>query len=72
MSMDREDKRTAEIARPTLPENDHRHRRHLKPQQNKLLTLPTILTIARVAAVPILISSTLSIQLVFINFYTCI
>ncbi|GKF63818.1 hypothetical protein Tco_0187266, partial [Tanacetum coccineum] len=55
MSMDttdRDDKRTPEIHRP---ENDRRHR-HLKPPSSKLLTLPTILTIARVAAVPILIS----------------
>nr|GFC80267.1 CDP-diacylglycerol--glycerol-3-phosphate 3-phosphatidyltransferase 2-like [Tanacetum cinerariifolium] len=50
---DRDDKRTPEIHRP---ENDHRHR-HLKPPSAKLLTLPTILTIARVAAVPILIST---------------
>ncbi|KAI3721342.1 hypothetical protein L2E82_32351 [Cichorium intybus] len=64
-SDNRDDKRTAESNRgssvkPALPSDD---RRHLKPppsQQNssaKLLTLPTILTIARVAAVPLLIST---------------
>ncbi|GJU15173.1 CDP-diacylglycerol--glycerol-3-phosphate 3-phosphatidyltransferase 2 [Tanacetum coccineum] len=55
MSMDttdRDDKRTAQNDR----RHHHRHR-HLKPPSSKLLTLPTILTIARVAAVPILIST---------------
>ncbi|XP_071734553.1 CDP-diacylglycerol--glycerol-3-phosphate 3-phosphatidyltransferase 2-like [Rutidosis leptorrhynchoides] len=56
----RNDKPTTEIDRrssvtPTFPAVD---RRHLKPPPStKLLTLPTILTIARVAAVPILIST---------------
>lgn len=40
-----------------LPENDKPH------SSEKLLTLPTILTIARVAAVPVLISSTFNLSI---------
>ncbi|KVI09774.1 CDP-diacylglycerol--glycerol-3-phosphate 3-phosphatidyltransferase 2 [Cynara cardunculus var. scolymus] len=45
---------------PALPSHDRRHQRPPPSHQNsstKLLTLPTILTIARVAAVPLLIST---------------
>ncbi|MFS8012593.1 putative CDP-diacylglycerol--glycerol-3-phosphate 1-phosphatidyltransferase [Helianthus anomalus] len=45
---------------PTLPANENGHLKPHPSQQNpsaKLLTLPTILTIARVASVPLLIST---------------
>lgn len=59
-SVNSDGKRTMEVDRgssvmPVLPSNDDEH-----VKQNpsaKLLTLPTILTIARVASVPLLISS---------------
>ncbi|CAI9273496.1 unnamed protein product [Lactuca saligna] len=64
-SDNKDDKRTTEAdhsssVMPALPSNDRRHLKPPPPQQNsssKLLTLPTILTIARVAAVPLLIST---------------
>ncbi|KAI3748667.1 hypothetical protein L6452_11917 [Arctium lappa] len=64
-SDNRDDKSTAESddgssVMPALPSNDRRHLRPPPSHQNssaKLLTLPTILTIARVAAVPLLIST---------------
>ncbi|XP_076900100.1 CDP-diacylglycerol--glycerol-3-phosphate 3-phosphatidyltransferase 2-like [Bidens hawaiensis] len=60
-SDNRNGKRITESDRvPTVPSDDDGHLKPSPSQQNssaKLLTLPTILTIARVASVPILIST---------------
>ncbi|KAK1409532.1 hypothetical protein QVD17_36058 [Tagetes erecta] len=61
----RDGKRTTDVDRdssvmPVVPSNDDEHVKPTPSQQNpsaKLLTLPTILTIARVASVPLLIST---------------
>ncbi|KAI3793395.1 hypothetical protein L1987_36014 [Smallanthus sonchifolius] len=79
-SDNRDGKRTTESdigssVMPTLPSNDGGHLKPPPSHQNpsaKLLTLPTILTIARVASVPILISTFYMNSRLGTNATTCI
>lgn len=54
----------------TLSSENHRNVKSKQNPADRLLTLPTILTIGRVAAIPVLVSSTLFFSFVFE--YSCV
>lgn len=62
------DNRDDDDAVSTLPRENHRCLKSSSGKQiptNKVLTLPTILTIGRVAAIPVIVISTLLFYLIF-------